>query len=82
MLQVENRVKFIRQSPGSLVGANPWRSEDMDRTGAKVIAVERAGDIVVEFDSAFAMRADDILFVCGSFNSLERFQRAFKTTAV
>jgi Trk K+ transport system NAD-binding subunit len=82
MLQVENRIKFIRQSTGTLIGAHPWRSEDMDHTGAKVIAVERAGDIVVEFDGTFAVRADDILFVCGSFNSLERFQRAFKTTAV
>ena len=82
MVQVENRIKFIRQSSGTLVGAHPWRSEEMDRTGAKVVAVERAGDILVEFDDAFTIAGDDILFVCGSFNSLERFQRSFKTKAV
>ncbi len=79
MVQVENRIKFIRQHAGNVVGKHPWRSEDLDRTGAKIVAVEREGDIIVEFDSDFAVQANDELFVCGSFNSLERFQKAFKT---
>jgi Trk K+ transport system NAD-binding subunit len=82
MVQVENRIKFIRQPAGALVGKHPWRSEDLDGTGAKVVAVERAGDIIVEFDVDFAVQADDILFVCGSFNSLERYQKAYKTSSV
>jgi Trk K+ transport system NAD-binding subunit len=81
MVQVENRIKFIRQHAGAVVGSHPWRSEELDRTGAKIVAVERAGDIIVEFDTDFAVQADDALFVCGSFNSLERFQKAFKTTS-
>jgi Trk K+ transport system NAD-binding subunit len=80
MVQVENRIKFIRQHSGSVVGEHPWRSEDLDRTGAKIVAVERDGDIIVEFDNDFAVQANDELFVCGSFNSLERFQKAFKTS--
>lgn len=81
MVQVENRIKFIRQHAGNVVGKHPWRSEDLDRTGAKIVAVEREGDIIVEFDTDFAVQANDELFVCGSFNSLERFQKAFKTTS-
>ena len=81
MVQVENRIKFIRQHAGNVVGKHPWRSEDLDRTGAKIVAVEREGDIIVEFDPDFAVQANDELFVCGSFNSLERFQKAFKTTS-
>jgi Trk K+ transport system NAD-binding subunit len=80
MVQVENRIKFIRQPAGALVGKHPWHSEELDRTGAKVVAVERDGDIMVEFDSTFAVQTDDILFVCGSFNSLERYQKAYKTS--
>ena len=79
MVQVENRIKFIRQHAGAVVGRHPWRSEDLDRTGAKIVAVERDGDIMVEFDADFTVQANDELFVCGSFNSLERFQKAFKT---
>jgi Trk K+ transport system NAD-binding subunit len=81
MVQVENRIKFIRQHAGIVVGKHPWRSDDLDRTGAKIVAVEREGDIIVEFDADFAVQANDELFVCGSFNSLERFQKAFRTTS-
>jgi uncharacterized protein with PhoU and TrkA domain len=79
VLQVENRIKFARLQPGSLVGRHPWRNEELDRTGAKVIAVERGSEIIVEFPDDFAVQDDDALFVCGSLNSLERYQRAFKT---
>jgi voltage-gated potassium channel len=78
VVRVENRIKFIRLSAGSLAGAHPWRSEALDRTGAKVVALERGPDVLVEFDDDFLVRADDTLFVCGSLNSLERYQREFQ----
>ena len=77
VLLVESRIKFIRQDAGALVGRHPWRSEELDRTGAKVVAVERGGDIIVEFKDDFVVQAEDQLFVCGSLSSLERYQRAF-----
>jgi len=77
---VENRIKFSRLAAGTLAGAHPWRSEALDRTGAKVVAVERAQDVLVEFDDDFQVRPDDVLFVCGSLKSLERYQRAFHVT--
>ena len=74
---VENQVKFIRLNAANLVGEHPWHCEAMERTGAKVVAVEREGEVLVEFSSGFAVSADDTLFVCGSVNSLERYQRKF-----
>lgn len=79
VLQVESRIKFIRQPAGALVGCHPWRSQELERTGAKVIAVERSSEVIVEFRDDFRVQADDALFVCGSLNSLERYQRVFKT---
>ena len=78
VLQVESRIKFMRLQPGTMAGHHPWRSEESDRTGAKVIGVERGGALIVEFDNDFLLREDDTLFVCGSVSSLERYQRAFK----
>jgi Trk K+ transport system NAD-binding subunit len=75
---VENRVKFSRLSAGTLAGVHPWRSEVLDQTGAKVVAVERGDDVLVEFADGFVVRPDDALFVCGSINSLERYQRQFQ----
>lgn len=81
VIHVENRIKFVRLTTGSLAGVHPWRSEALDQTGAKVVAVEREGEVLVEFDDRFVLRLDDTLFVCGSINSLERYQREFSATA-
>ena len=80
VINVETRIKFTRLSAGTLAGAHPWRSEAIDRTGAKVVAVERGDDVLVEFEDDFSVRPDDALFVCGSINSLEHYQREFQAT--
>ena len=77
IVPVENRIKFSRLTAGTLAGVHPWQSAALDATGAKVVAVERDGEVLVEFDDDFAVRADDALFVCGSTNSLDRYQREF-----
>ncbi len=77
---VENRVKFMRLNAAPLAGEHPWHCEALERTGAKVVAVERAGGVRVEFGPDFALHRDDTLFVCGSVNSLERYQKAFPAT--
>ncbi|MDP2008478.1 MAG: NAD-binding protein [Rubrivivax sp.] len=78
---IENHIKFCRFDAGSLTGTHPWRSDAMDRTGAKVVAVERGNDVLVEFDDDFVVRPDDALFVCGSLNSLARYQREFQVSS-
>lgn len=80
-IQVENRIKFVRLAPGTLAGAHPWRSEALERSGAKIVAVERERHVLVEFGDDFLLRSDDALFVCGSINSLARFQREFHASA-
>ncbi len=82
IIPVENRIKFSRLSAGTLVGAHPWHSEALERTGAKVVAVERGQEVLVEFDADFSVGPDDALFVCGSINSLERYQREFQASTV
>lgn len=76
-VHVENRVKFMRVNAADLAGEHPWRCEMLERTGAKIVAVERAREVLVEFSDDFVVLADDTLFVCGSVNSLERYQRTF-----
>ena len=78
---VENRVRFSRVTAGAIAGTHPWHNEELDRTGAKIVGVERDRCLLVEFDGDFRVRADDVLFVCGSTHSLARCQRAFATAA-
>ena len=77
VVQVENRIKFVRMNAGALLGMHPWGNADLDQTGAKVIALERDREVLVEFEPGFEVRADDVLFVGGSINSLERYKRRF-----
>ena len=77
VVHVENRIKFVRLNPGTLTEQHPWHNEAVERTGAKIVAVEREHDVIVEFDRDFRVRPDDALFVCGSLTSLKRYQREF-----
>lgn len=79
---VENRLKFVRLGVGGLNGWHPWRSEVAERTGAKIIAVERGDDVLVEFSDEFRMAPEDALLVCGTLECLERFQREFHAQPV
>lgn len=79
-IHVENRVKFIRLNAARLAGEHPWHCEALERTGAKVVAVERDQEVLVEFGENFTVQAEDTLFVCGSVNSLERYQSEFQAS--
>jgi Trk K+ transport system NAD-binding subunit len=78
-VNMENGIKFSRLTPGKMAGASPWHNEALDRTGAKVVAVERGSTVIVKFEDGFVVQPDDAVFVCGSINSLERYQREFHT---
>jgi Trk K+ transport system NAD-binding subunit len=75
---VENGIKFSRLTAGAMAGVSPWHNEALDRTGAKVVAVERDGAVVVAFEHGFMVQPDDVVFICGSVNSLGRYQREFR----
>ncbi len=77
-VHVENGIKFVRLGGGNLVGEHPWKVEVLERTGAKVVAVERRGQVLVTFPHDFVVKPDDSLFVCGSHHSLERFRNVFQ----
>jgi Trk K+ transport system NAD-binding subunit len=79
---IETQIKFSRFAAGGLTGLHPWRVDALDRTGAKVVAVERGNEVLVEFDDDFVVLANDALFVCGSVGSLERYQREFQVSSV
>lgn len=79
---VEQRLKFVRLAAGARAGLHPWRAPVRERTGAAVVAVERGQEVFVEFNNAFRVRPDDILFVCGTLAGLDQFTRKFQTAPV
>ncbi|HRD67076.1 MAG TPA: NAD-binding protein [Candidatus Competibacter sp.] len=77
---VEQRLKFVRVTAGALAGQHPWRAQVREKTGAAVVAVERDQNVFVKFDDAFEVWPDDILFVCGTTDSLDQYLREFRAT--
>lgn len=74
---VEQRLKFARAAAGTMVGAHPWRAGIREKTGAAIAAVERGAEVFVEFDDAFRIADGDVLFVCGTIGSLDKYMREF-----
>ena len=81
VLQVENRIKFIRCDAEAMAGKHPWLNEELEQTGAKIVALERGGEVVVEFGENFLVDPDDSLYLCGSVSALERYRKAFRPLA-
>lgn len=76
---VEDHIRFKRMTPGQLVGARPWHDDRLEATGAKVVGVERADTVLVEFEPQFRIDSADTLILCGSQASLARCQRELHT---
>lgn len=75
---VEQRLKLARVAPGTLVGGHPWQAGIRENTATAVVAVERGAEVFVEFDQSFQVRADDVLFVCGTTASLDKYMREYR----
>lgn len=79
-VSVEQRLKFSRLQTGTLVGQHPWRAGVRERTGAAVVAVERPSGVFVEFDPEFRVEQGDVVFVCGTPETLERYIREYQAS--
>ena len=75
---VETRIKFSRLTAGLLSGAHPWHSKVLERTGTKIVAVERDADVLIELPDDFLLQSSDVVFACGTLASLEAYQREFQ----
>ncbi|MCP4039740.1 MAG: hypothetical protein GY733_22545 [bacterium] len=73
------RVKLVKMGAGRLAGRHPLKSRMRERTGCTIIAVERAGEVVMDIPSSFVLDEDDALYVCGTAHAFERFHREFST---
>jgi Trk K+ transport system NAD-binding subunit len=65
-------LRVARLPVHDLAGRHPRRNGGSEQTGCTVVAVERAGVVVVEFGDDFAIRADDVVYVVGTSDATRR----------
>ena len=46
-------------------------------TGCTVIAVEHAGEVIMDIPPSFVLTEEDALYVCGTTNAFDRFYEEF-----
>jgi len=78
-VSLQPRIQLAKFAPGALAGRHPLAVGIRERTGCSVVAVERQGEILIDFPSDFELSGDDALYLCGTGNAFSRYRKAFPT---
>ncbi len=79
-MSLEASVKLVATSGESLVGRALEDFRIRERTGCSVVAVERSGDVIVEFEDGFEIQADDTVYVSGTDEDVATYFKGFPNT--
>ncbi len=73
----QTRIKLVRLHPGPLVGRNPLTARIRELTGCSVVAVERDGQLCMDFPQDFILTSDDAVYLCGTAAAFKRYYDEF-----
>ena len=59
------------------MGYNPLDPHIRDTTGCAIVAVERAGEVIMDIDASLILTAADAVYVCGTVDAFNRFSEEF-----
>ena len=71
------RIRLARKEAGELAGQELSRTRIRELTGCSVVAVERGGEVIMEFPPSFRLAEGDAVYVCGTAAAFERYREAF-----
>ena len=76
-ISVDPELRVVKVSTRGLEKFHPKKSELRDKTGCNIGAVERGDSLLVDFAADFKFVGNDAVYICGSSNSVRRFQEVF-----
>lgn len=79
-VSLEGKIKIVATAAGNFVGRPLMKHWIRDRTGCSVVAVERDGSIVVDFDETFEVQHGDIVYLSGTNETIQTYFRMFPAT--
>jgi Trk K+ transport system NAD-binding subunit len=80
-ISLDPKVEVLMVSADGLEDKHPTELDIRERTGASVVAVERDGELVVDFGPDFRFLKGDEVYVCGSVEATRAFVDTFPQTA-
>jgi len=72
-VEVEPELRVSRVLADGLEDQHPWKVDLLSRFGCKIVALVRAGEVLVSFDEDFTIQGDDQIFLCGSPQSIDAY---------
>lgn len=73
------RIKMVKLKSGPLAGHHPLAARIRERTGCSVVAVERAGDVLMDIPASLVLAPEDALYICGTPAAFDRYYEEFPT---
>ena len=80
MVSLQPRIKLVRVGAGRLAGKNPVVERIRERTGCTIVAVEREGQVEMDFPASFRLSSDHALYICGTTDGVARYYEEFPTS--
>ena len=77
-ISLEQDLKLVKVDASGLVGKHPLRAGVREGTGCQVVAIERAGEVIVEFADDCRVKEADAVFVAGSRKAIDAYYSHFQ----
>jgi Trk K+ transport system NAD-binding subunit len=78
MVSRQAHIKLVKHPAGQLAGHHPLESGIDESRQCRIVAVERDGEVMMDFAATFVLVADDDIYVCGTVEALNRFYDSFQ----
>ena len=77
MVSQQAHIKLIKRPAAQLAGRHPHDPEFIAKIGSTIIAVERAGVVIMDIPASFKLAEDDDIYICGTVEALNHFHDAY-----
>ena len=78
MVSQQAHIKLVKHTALQLAGRHPIESGIDDTRQCRIVAVERAGEVIMDFPATFSLAEDDDIYLCGTVESLNRFYDSYQ----
>jgi len=78
MVSQQAHIKLVKHPALKLAGWHPFESRIDKTRQCRIVAVERAGDVILDFPAEFVLAENDDIYVCGTVEALNRFYDSFQ----
>ena len=78
MVTQQAHIKLVKRSAAPLAGRHPHDAAISQDNQCTLIAVERAGQVLLDIPAEFKLQSEDAIYICGTVDALNRFYETWQ----